>query len=86
MLLGYTSFPQGAPTSASTWTTSAQRAVGRCTEVNGYHDYQFHLTDPAAQPVNELPLFNSHLVDINLGYDRLVAIAEQQTDTWLAST
>lgn len=86
VLLGYTSFPQGAPTSPSTWTTSAERAVGRCTEVNGYHDYQFRVTDPSAQQVNELPLFNSHLVDINLGYDRLVSIAEQQTDSWLASS
>ncbi|WP_257890550.1 DUF3089 domain-containing protein [Rhodococcus sp. USK10] len=86
VLLGYTSFPQGAPTSPSTWTTSAERAVGRCTEVNGYHDYQFRVTDPSAQQVNELPLFNSHLVDINLGCDRLVSIAEQQTNSWLASS
>jgi hypothetical protein len=85
VLLGYTSFPHGVPTSASSWTTSAERAVGGCTETNGYRFYQFHLTDPAGQPVNELPLFNSHLVDMNLGYDRLVSIAEQQIRTWQAS-
>lgn len=83
LLLGYTSFPGGAPTSASTWTTSAERAVGTCTDVNGYRMYQFHLTTPGQQ-VNELPLFSTHLVDMNLGYDCLVSIARQQVQTYLA--
>ncbi|BAH50603.1 DUF3089 domain-containing protein [Rhodococcus opacus] len=85
VLLGYTSFPHGAPTSASSWTTIAERTVGGCTDTNGYRFYQFHLTDPTGQPVNELPLFNTHLVDVNLGYDRLISIAEQQTENWQAS-
>lgn len=83
ILLGYTSFPDGAPTSASTWTTSAERAVGACAEVNRYRMYRFHSTTPGQQ-VNELPLLSTHLVDMNLGYDRLVSIADQQIQTYLA--
>jgi len=86
VLLDYTAFPKGSPTSTSTWTTSAERAVGSCTDVNGYRTYQFRITDPRGQRVNELPLFGGHLVDINLGYDRLVSIAEQQTREYLLTS
>lgn len=37
------------------------------------------------QPINELPLFDTHLLDINFGLDRLVDIAAQQTHTWQVS-
>lgn len=79
-LLDYSWFPGGEPTSASTWTTSAQRAVGSCTSVNGYELYKFVLSP--GQQVNELPAFSSHLVDMNLGYGRLVSIARQQIETY----
>ncbi|WP_433755710.1 hypothetical protein [Nocardia sp. CA-135398] len=41
---------------------------------------------PTSRPdrINEIPLFESHLIDINCGYDRLVSIARRQTDAWLA--
>ena len=81
VLLDYTAFPYGLPTSSSTWTTSSQRANGKCIDENGYHLYQFHILDnaPAA---NEIPLVNSHLVDMNLGYDRLLAIASNMIKNW----
>ncbi|WP_068274679.1 DUF3089 domain-containing protein [Aldersonia kunmingensis] len=83
VLLDYTSFPSGPPRSASTWTTSAQRATGSCVDTNGFRMYEFHIIGPHA--VNELPLMGAHLVDVNLGYDRLVNIAGQQTRSWLAA-
>ncbi|MCU1641384.1 MAG: hypothetical protein JWN03_1659 [Nocardia sp.] len=83
-LLGYSAFPRGLPTSASTWTTAEQSFTGQCVDANGYRLYQFQATDPAGQRLNEIPLFETHLVDMNVGLDRLVSIAHQQTINWLA--
>ncbi|MEV0710347.1 DUF3089 domain-containing protein [Nocardia aurea] len=83
VLLGYTALPANPPTSASTWTTSAGRGVGQCRTVNGYQRY--HLGFVTAEPLNELPLFDTHLIDINYGLDRLVDIAAQQTRAWYAA-
>ncbi|MDL9947370.1 DUF3089 domain-containing protein [Gordonia sp. ABSL11-1] len=38
------------------------------------------------QPVNEIPLFDSHVIDVNVGPDRLVDIASRQAESWLADT
>ncbi|MCX5043021.1 DUF3089 domain-containing protein [Aldersonia sp. NBC_00410] len=83
-MLDYTVFPKGSPRSASTWTTSSERATGSCVDKNGYRFYQFRGIGPDAQLVNEIPLLNAHVVDINLGLDRLVNIAGQQARSWLA--
>ena len=80
-LMDYTAFPQGLPRSKSSWTTSRERTVGRCVNANGHHLYRFGNTD-GSHTINELPLFNTHLVDMNLGADRLVSIAAQQAATW----
>ncbi|WP_223263450.1 DUF3089 domain-containing protein [Rhodococcus sp. MTM3W5.2] len=80
VLMDYTKLPEGLPTSASTWTTSKGRGVGQCVETNGFHRYRLEMTVPEA--INELPLFDTHLLDINFGLDRLVGIANQQTETW----
>ncbi len=34
------------------------------------------------QPFKEIPLLDSHLVDMNVGLDRLVDIAGRQTTAW----
>ncbi|MEV0245715.1 DUF3089 domain-containing protein [Nocardia sp. NPDC050712] len=85
LLLDYMTFPHTLPKSASTWTTSAQRMQGECQERHGYHVYQYRTLDPSAPQINELPYATSHLLDINLGYDRLVAIAAQQIASWKSS-
>ncbi|MEV6275579.1 DUF3089 domain-containing protein [Nocardia sp. NPDC051832] len=82
LLLDYMAYPQGMPKSTSTWTTSAQRMQGECQERHGYHIYQYRTLDPTGPQINELPYATSHLLDINLGYDRLVSIAAQQIATW----
>ncbi|MEV4153129.1 DUF3089 domain-containing protein [Nocardia salmonicida] len=83
VLLGYTTLPANPPTSASTWTTSAGRGIGQCQTVNGYQRYNLRFV--TAEPLNELPLFDTHLIDINYGLDRLVDIADQQTRAWYAA-
>ncbi|WP_054811890.1 DUF3089 domain-containing protein [Nocardia arizonensis] len=82
-LLSYTVLPHTFPHSDSTWTSTASRATGRCEQRDGYAFYNTTLTGP--DRLNERPLFESRLVDINLGYDRLISIAQQQSDAWLAS-
>ncbi|MEV0685481.1 DUF3089 domain-containing protein [Nocardia sp. NPDC050378] len=83
ILLGYTTFPDALPHSDSSWTSTATRGTGRCAERNGYNFYQIDISGPGR--LNEIPLFESHLVDINFGYDRLVAIAERQSAAWTAA-
>ncbi|RMI28710.1 DUF3089 domain-containing protein [Nocardia stercoris] len=83
LLLAYTAFPDALPTSPSAWTTSRGQGTGRCVDPDGFHRYHIDLTVPEA--INELPLANTHLADINWGLDRLVDIAQRQTRTWLAA-
>ncbi len=83
-LLAFTALPEAWPTSSSTWTTGRGRGVGRCEEVNGYRQYHITMTRP--QPINEIPLFDSHVIDVNFGLDRLVDIASRQAESWLADT
>ncbi|MGX1806073.1 DUF3089 domain-containing protein [Nocardia sp. NPDC055321] len=80
ILLGYTTFPGTLPTSDSAWTSTASRGTGSCQERDGYNFYKVSMR--GTDHLNEIPLFESHLVDINFGYDRLVSIAEQQIHAW----
>ncbi|CAM3789128.1 DUF3089 domain-containing protein [Tsukamurella strandjordii] len=80
-LMGYTTFPDGTPTSASTWTVSRGRGTGACEYVNRHSMYRITMTVP--QSINELPLFGTHLLDMNFGLDRLVSLAKQQSQAWL---
>ncbi|MGU3433061.1 DUF3089 domain-containing protein [Actinomycetes bacterium M1A6_2h] len=80
ILLQYTSFPAPVPTSDSTWTTGPGRYVGSCVDAGGYNQYHLQFVEP--EPLNEVPLLDSHLVDMNVGLERLVSIAEQQTAAW----
>ncbi len=80
LLMGYTTLPGSLPTSASTWTTSRGRGVGECVFAGGATMYRIRMVEP--EPINELPLFGTHLLDINFGYDRLVRIAHQQATAW----
>lgn len=80
ILLDYTTIPDGPITSASTYTTSKGRGVGECQDVNGIR--QYHVTFTVPQAVNEIPLFDTHLLDVNFGIDRLVDIARGQIGAW----
>ena len=82
LLMKYTVFPGDVPTSSATWTTGPGRFAVRCLDVLGSR--RLNITPVVPQHINELPLFDTHLVDVNLGVDRLVSIAAQQTATYLA--
>ncbi|WP_051198829.1 DUF3089 domain-containing protein [Gordonia shandongensis] len=82
ILMKISTFPGDLPTSTSTWTTGPGRFAVRCADDLGSH--RLHATPVVPQHFNELPLFDTHLVDVNLGLDRLVSIARQQTAAYLA--
>jgi pimeloyl-ACP methyl ester carboxylesterase len=76
-------FPDSLPTAPTAWATTTVRATGRCTDRNGYRFYT--IDAPQGGHLNELPGNQLHGLDLNLGADRLVSIASQQAETWLAS-
>lgn len=80
LLMAYTTFPEALPTSSSAWTTGKGRATTRCVDSGGFH--RLRLTFVKPQAVNELPLFDTHLLDMNLGVERLVKIVERQSGTY----
>ena len=84
ILMDYTFLPEGWPTSPSTWTLGRGRGVGSCEEVNGYRQYHIRMTQP--EPINEIPLLDTHMLDVNFGLDRLVGIAAQQAANWQADS
>lgn len=82
LLMKYTTFPQDLPSTSSTWTTGKGRATVKCTDSLGFH--RLHVTMVRPQQINELPLFDTHLLDMNLGIDLLVKIAKQQIADYAA--
>ena len=80
VLMQYTTFPEPLPTSASTWTTTRGRVIAKCTDVNGFH--RLHATIVRRQAVNEVPMFDTHLLDMNAGLDLLVSIARKQIESY----
>ncbi|MCF8569401.1 DUF3089 domain-containing protein [Gordonia sp. HY002] len=75
-LMKVSTFPGDLPTSSSTWTTGRGRWNLNCEDHLGFRKLIAHSVIP--QHFNELPLFDSHLVDLNLGIEKLHSIAEQQ--------
>ncbi|ALG83992.1 DUF3089 domain-containing protein [Gordonia phthalatica] len=82
LLMKYTTFPENLPSTSSTWTTGRGRATLKCTDTLGFH--RLHATMVRPQQVNELPLFDTHLLDMNLGVDLLVKIAREQIAAYTA--
>ncbi|GAA3692737.1 DUF3089 domain-containing protein [Gordonia hankookensis] len=81
-VLTYTRFPDPWPTSSSTWTTGRGRGVGSCDEVYGIREYHIRMIRP--QPINQVPLLDTHDLDFTFGLDRLVGIAARQAADWRA--
>jgi hypothetical protein len=70
------------PSAPTTWV-AANEYAGACKTINGHHVYRY---DPVAgsPPTKESPPgFGTHLLDFNLGPDRLVRIAATQARGWL---
>lgn len=75
--------PPSAPT---TWVTPEDRYVGGCTRIGDAHVLRYDPTPGSSRP-NPSPdeTWGTHVIDANLGLDRLVALVEQQAATWTAS-
>lgn len=83
ILLDYTTLPDAFPHSDSPWTSTSSRGVGHCETQGAYTFYKVSLDGP--DHLNDIPLFESHLIDMNYGPDRLVSIAHQQIQAWQAA-
>lgn len=73
------------PTARTTWVQPADRVQGACRSINGANVYRYRSL-PGSRTLNEFPpLWGTHLVDGNLGLERLVAIARLQSAAWRAA-
>lgn len=73
------------PTADTTWVRPPDRVRGRCRSINGAHVFRYEPTEGSRRLAEFPPLWGTHLVDVNLGLDKLVRIARLQTRSWLAS-
>jgi hypothetical protein len=72
------------PSAATTWVQPADRVQGACRTINGSTVYRYSSL-PGSRRLNEFPpTWGTHLVDMNLGLERLVRIVELQGQAWLA--
>jgi hypothetical protein len=73
------------PTAATTWVSPPSRFTGACKSINGANVYRYDPTEGSQRPNEFPPSWGTHLLDMNLGYDRLVDIARLQANGWLGS-
>jgi hypothetical protein len=73
------------PTASTTWVKAADRFTGGCRTINGATVYRYN-SQPGSSALHEFPpLWGTHLVDMNLGLERLVHIAFLQSRAWRAA-
>lgn len=84
--LGITVTSGGAiPQAPTTWVQPADRVQGSCRAAGGARVYRYDSL-PGSRRLHEFPpTWGTHLVDVNLGLERLVRIVELQTASWLAA-
>lgn len=72
------------PTAPTTWVEPADRYAGSCREIDGSTVYRYDPVGAQSRRPNEFPpAWGTHLVDMNLGLERLTAIVGEQASTWL---
>ena len=84
LAIDYSAFPRAFPTSSSTWTISKEKVTGHCIDSSDQHLYELRIVNSDRQ-LNEIPFFHTHVIDMNVGLDRLVSIARKQSAAWLAN-
>lgn len=72
------------PTASSTWVEPPDRAVGACRSINGANVFRYDPVEGGRRPNEFPPAWGTHLLDMNLGVQRLTTITGLQADTWLA--
>jgi hypothetical protein len=86
ILLGIMRTNGGLPPSApTTWVTPPDRFEGGCAVIDGAHVLRYEPIGEARRP-STFPddSWGTHLIDVNLGLERQVAIAGRQATAWLA--
>lgn len=71
------------PTAPTTWVEGFAY-TGACRTINGAHIYRYEPVGSGRRLNESPPTWGTHLVDMNLGVERLTTIAARQTHTWLA--
>lgn len=74
------------PTAATTWVSPPDRYAAACRSITGANVYRFDPVNGGRRPNEFPPTWGTHLLDMNLGVERLTGIAGRQADTWLART
>jgi hypothetical protein len=73
------------PTAATPWIEPPFRYSGACRTIRGANIYRYHPVGASQRQFNEFPAtWGTHLLDMNLGLERLTAIARLQAGAWLA--
>lgn len=73
------------PSAETTWVRPRDRYQGSCQTINGAHVLRYDPVGDSRRP-NPFPdpTWGTHLIDVNYGLERQVAIVAAQTQGWLA--
>ena len=71
------------PTAPTTWVVAPDRFEGGCRTINGAHVLRFDPLPGSRRPHwYPEPTWGTHLVDVNLAYEPLVALVREQAERW----
>jgi len=72
------------PTAETTWVQPYYRYTGGCRSINGANVFRYDPVPGSLRPLEFPPTWGTHLLDGNLGLEKLLRIVQLQTQTWLA--
>lgn len=72
------------PTAETTWVSPYYRYTGACRSINGANVFRYDPVPGSLRPLEFPPTWGTHLLDGNLGLEKLLRIVQLQTQTWLA--
>jgi hypothetical protein len=72
------------PTADTTWVEPAYRFTGACRTIHGANVFRYDPVGDSLRPLEFPPTWGTHLLDGNLGLEKLLRIVDLQTRTWLA--
>lgn len=73
------------PTAPTTWVEAPDRFTGACRSVNDANVYRYDPVEGSRRPNEFPPAWGTHLLDVNLGLDRLRGVMRDQAGSWLSS-
>lgn len=73
------------PTARTSWVEPADRFQGACRTIGGAHVYRYDPVGPGSRRPNPFldATWGTHLLDVQLGLERLTSIVADQTQHWL---